>query len=70
MTNLVRAGRRTKFVTENYFLPGENGIVLSGGFRFIGERLSTDVGLAGFAGDGGACCAPIVNFSYAFGSSR
>lgn len=62
-----RISRRIKLVTENYFLPGETGAVLSGGIRFIGERFSTDVALGGFAGDGSFCCFPLINFSYAFG---
>ena len=64
----TRVSRRIKLVTENYFLPGETGLIFSGGFRFIGERFSTDVGLAGYAGNGDdGCCIPILNFSYAFG---
>lgn len=67
----ARVGRRTKLVTENYFLPGETGVVLSGGLRFIGQRFSTDVGVVGaVAEDGGGCCVPIINFSYAFGRGR
>ena len=67
----TRISRRIKLVTENYFLPGETGLILSGGFRFIGERFSTDVGLAGFRGDGDSfCCVPLLNFSYAFGRGR
>ena len=67
----TRASRRIKLVTENYFLPGETGLILSAGLRFIGERLSTDVGLAGFnADDDSFCCIPIVNFTYALGRSR
>ena len=67
----TRVSRRIKLITENYFLPGETGAVFSGGFRFIGERFSTDVGLAA-ASDGGdfACCVPMVNFSWAFGRGR
>ena len=67
----ARTSRRIKLVTENYFLPGETGLVFSGGLRFLGERFSADVGLAGYAGDGDSgCCLPIVNFSYAFGRAR
>lgn len=67
----ARTGRRVKFVTENYFLPGEDGTVLSGGLRFVGARISTDVGVAGVLdSSGGGCCLPIVNFSYAFGRGR
>jgi hypothetical protein len=59
----LRAGRRTKFITENYFFPGEASLV-SGGLRFFGERLSADFGI-GAASDGG-CCLPLVNFVYTF----
>ncbi len=67
----TRVSRRVKLMTENYFLPGETGFVYSFGLRFIGERLSTDIGIAGFAGadDDGGCCLPMVNFSYAFGGN-
>ena len=64
----TRVGRRTKLLTENYFLPGETGLVFSGGFRCLGERFSADVGVMGAAGDGElGCCLPLVNVSYAVG---
>ena len=66
----ARLTRRLKAVTENYFLPGEEGLVFSAGLRFIGERISTDVGVAGFAGSGAECCLPLINFSYAIGRNR
>jgi hypothetical protein len=67
----TRVSRRVKLLTENYFLPGETGVVFSGGIRFVGDRLSTDVGMAGAAADGDAgCCVPLINFSYAFGRGR
>ena len=66
----ARLTRRLKAVTENYFLPGEEGLVFSVGLRFIGERISTDVGVAGFAGSGAECCLPLINFSYAIGRNR
>ena len=66
----TRTSRRIKLVTENYFLPGETGLILSAGFRFIGDRFSRDVGLVGSAGDGSFCFLPIINFSYAFGRVR
>jgi hypothetical protein len=63
----ARMSRRTKFITENYFMPGESGALISGGVRFFGERLSADFGLgAGFGGDEGSCCLPLVNFVYSF----
>ena len=67
----TRVSRRIKLMTENYFLPGETGLLFSGGLRVIGERFSTDIGLAGAAGDGDTgCCVPLLNFSYSFGSAR
>jgi hypothetical protein len=64
----ARISRRAKLLTENYFLPGETGAVFSFGVRFLGERLSADIGIGGAAGDGGGgCCLPLVNVSYAFG---
>ena len=66
----TRVGRSTKLITENLFVPGEGGVIASGGVRFFGERLSADAGLAGFVGEGGGCCYPLVNFVYNFGPSR
>jgi energy-converting hydrogenase Eha subunit B len=64
----LRGSRRVKLLTENYFLPGETGAVLSAGVRFIGERFSADLGIGGAAGDGdAACCLPLINVSYVFG---
>ena len=64
----TRTGRRIKLITENYFLPGEDGLLFSVGLRFIGERFSTDLGVAGFVGGGGGgCCLPLIDFSYALG---
>ena len=64
-----RISPRVKLITENWLSvnPGVNGLV-SGGFRFIGDRLSADLGFAGIAGEGG-CCLPLVNFVWAFGSA-
>ena len=62
-----RLTRRTKLLTENYFVPGEGGSVLSGGIRFFGERLSADFGAAAAVGGGdNVCCLPLVNFVYTF----
>lgn len=67
----VRTSRRIKMMTENYVLPGETGVVVSLGLRFIGDRFSTDVGMAAAAGeDGGGCCLPLLNFSYHFDGRR
>ena len=66
----TRISRRIELVTENYFLPGKTGLVWSGGFRVIGERFSTDLGIAGFVGGGSGCCVPLINFSYAIGRRK
>lgn len=63
----TRVSGSIKLITENVFVPGESGAVLSAGVRFFGERLSADAGLMGFAGDGSECCLPMVNFVYNFG---
>jgi hypothetical protein len=65
----MRVSSQTKLITENYFAPGESGVVLSGGIRFFGERLSADFGLftvAGGEGCGAECVLPLVNFVYTF----
>ena len=67
-----RVSRRIKLMSENYFVPGETGTILSGGVRIFGERLSADAGL-GFgvgAGCDEQCIIPLVNFAYSFGKRR
>lgn len=61
-----RVSRRIKLVSENWLAvnPGVDGLI-SAGFRFIGDRLSADLGFAGFPGSGG-CCLPLVNFVWSF----
>jgi energy-converting hydrogenase Eha subunit B len=46
----ARVGPRTKFLSENYFLVGESGVLVSGGIRFWGERLSADAGVGTIIG--------------------
>jgi hypothetical protein len=61
-----RARSNIKFITENYVFRGGAG-VFSGGVRFIGERLSADVGLAVPWGvDDFFVAFPVVNFVYVF----
>jgi hypothetical protein len=69
----TRVSRRIKLITENwlYFGGGESGGILTGGVRFIGDRLSADLGVGGLAADGESyCCFPLVNFVYNFGQRR
>jgi hypothetical protein len=55
-----RVHRSVKIVTENYAFA--DGGILSGGIRFLGERLSADLGLAVPVGAGQAFVFPMVNF--------
>ncbi|CAN5707948.1 hypothetical protein BH23GEM11_BH23GEM11_06100 [soil metagenome] len=62
----IRTSRNLKFLTENYLLPGEAGI-LSAGVRFMGERLSAELGLASPVGTGGSFFAfPLVSFTWSW----
>jgi hypothetical protein len=60
-----QVSRSVKLLTENYVWKGGDGI-LSGGFRFFGERLSADIGLAVPVGANGFFAFPVVNFVYVF----
>ncbi len=60
-----RASRSIKLMTENYFWKNGEGI-LSGGIRFLGERLSADLALAVPIGFGELIALPVVNFVYVF----
>ncbi|HRN53230.1 MAG TPA: hypothetical protein PK788_07005 [Gemmatimonadaceae bacterium] len=66
-----RISRRVKLITENWFAvnPGVTGL-MSGGVRFIGDRLSADFALGGLTGTEGACCLPMLNFVWSFGGGR
>ena len=63
----TRLSRNLKLLTENYLLPGEGGVV-SGGVRFMGERLSADLGLAAPVGGGSSSffAFPLVNFTWSW----
>ena len=60
-----RVRRNLKLITENYVWEGGNGF-LSGGVRFIGERLSADLALAIPIGHDDLIAFPVVNFVYVF----
>ncbi len=60
-----RISRRVKLVTENWIPLSASSVLATAGVRFIGERISADLGLGGF-GEAG-CCLPLVNFVYNFG---
>lgn len=60
-----RVRNNLKLITENYVWKDGNGIV-SGGVRFLGERLSADLGLAFPIGIGELGAYPVVSFMYVF----
>jgi hypothetical protein len=60
-----RASRRTKWITENWLWPDGPGF-LSGGIRFIGERLSADLSLIVPLIDEGVVAVPLVSFAWHF----
>ena len=59
-----RLNRRVKLVTENYHVGGVT--LASGGFRFLGESLSADLGLVVPLGEDEIFAFPIVNFVWKF----
>jgi hypothetical protein len=60
-----RLAGNLKVITENYVWKGGHGIV-SGGVRFLGERLSADLALAFPIGADQFIAFPLVNFAYVF----
>jgi hypothetical protein len=61
----TRVRSNLKLMTENY--AWEGGGILSGGVRFLGERLSADLALAMPIGADDLIVFPVVNFVYVFG---
>jgi len=59
----TRVARRIKLVSENWYLPGDVGL-LSVGPRFMGSRLSADVGLGYILTDDDNVFFPLVNFVF------
>jgi energy-converting hydrogenase Eha subunit B len=59
-----RVTRRMKLLTENYVF--DDGAILSAGVRFIGDRLSADLGLAVPIGAEESIVFPVVNFVWLF----
>lgn len=57
----TRTSRRTKVVSENWIFPSD-GVVLSIGPRFMGERMSADLGLAMPLLGEETIIFPLVNF--------
>ena len=60
-----RVRSNLKLITENYVWKNGDGI-LSGGVRFIGERLSADLALATPIGMGDFFIFPVASFMYVF----
>jgi hypothetical protein len=61
-----RITRRLAFVTENYLLPiSDNNVLYSFGFRFMGEKLTTDLALANVSGSQ-IIGVPYVDFVFRF----
>jgi hypothetical protein len=60
-----RQSRRVKWITENWFWSGEGNGFVSGGIRFMGERLAADLSLAVPLFDEGVV-VPIISFAWSF----
>ncbi len=61
-----RISRRLGVVTENYLLPvADNNVLYSFGFRFMGEKLTTDLALANVSGSD-IIGIPYVDFVFRF----
>jgi hypothetical protein len=61
-----RIARRLAVVTENYLLPvADNNVLYSFGFRFMGEKLTTDLALANVSGSE-IIGIPYVDFVFRF----
>jgi hypothetical protein len=61
----ARIARHVKAISENYLWKDGNGIV-SGGFRFFGDRLSADLALLVPVGADEFFIVPMMNFVYLF----
>jgi len=61
-----RLSRRVKFISENYAF--NSGGIVSAGVRFLGERLSADLGVFAPVGVEEFVVLPVVNFVWTFGS--
>lgn len=59
-----RVTRRVKVITENYIVRG--GTLVSAGVRFLGERLTADLGMATPLGVDGFVAVPVINFVWKF----
>ncbi len=62
----LRLSRRVAFISENYVLPGTDGVLLSYGLRLIGDRLSTDLAFVNSTRSGVFPGIPWLGFTYRF----
>jgi hypothetical protein len=60
-----RVNRRVKLISENYVF--KQGVIVSAGVRFLGERLSADLGVFAPIVEDGFFVGPVVNFVWTFG---
>lgn len=61
---------RVKLLSENYVLPNEAGALVSGGFRYIGDRVGVDFLLVTHSeviDEGGFPFLPFISVNYRFG---
>lgn len=61
-----RVSRRLALVSENYAVPGIDGVLISGGVRFFGEQLAVDLALVAPVGEEGGFAFPFVGFVFNF----
>lgn len=62
----LRLSRRVAFISENYVMPGTDGVILSYGLRLIGDRLSTDLAFINHTSSGVFPGFPWLGFTYRF----
>jgi hypothetical protein len=65
----IRLGKGTKFISENWLIPGSDVQIVSGGIRFFGENLAADFAFLYPAGADteGFPFLPWIGFVYNFG---
>jgi hypothetical protein len=62
----ARVSRRVALITENYAVPGVDGVLLSGGLRFFGEQLAVDLAVVAPVGGTDTVGIPFVGFVFNF----
>ena len=61
-----RGSEHISAVSENWFIPGSDIFIFSGGLRFFGENLSVDLAFWTFTGEDSGTLIPYVDFVYNF----